>query len=155
MRPVMAALSFNWIVSAKAKERPDQATNMTNANRFNMGRSYLRRAMVTSRLWAGQCADLFRCVRAAAAAHGGAAAPPPPNKNTTLGRSAVDLSAPHAAPLLLSNLPIFRGIDIKQFVRLAARETHGLGAERAGQLVQRELPDSQLPPHDWQSCAAQ
>jgi len=76
-------------------------------------------------------------------------------KNTTLGRSAVDLSAPHAAPLLLSNLPIFRGIDIKQFVRLAAWETHGLGAERAGQLVQRELPDGQLLPHDWQSRAAQ
>ena len=53
MRPVMAALSFNWIVSAKAKERPDQATHMTNANRFDMGRSYLRRAIVTSRLWPG------------------------------------------------------------------------------------------------------
>src|SRR2546430_15794853 len=104
MRPVMAALSFNWIVSAKAKERPDQATNMTNANRFDMGRSYLRRAMVTSRLWAGAW---------------------------------FDLPAPHTMPLFLSDLPIFRGIDIQQFVRLAAWETHGLGAERAGQLVQR------------------
>src|SRR5207302_8847728 len=92
---------------------------------------------------------------AAAAAHGGAAAPRQPNKDTTLGRGAVDLSASHALPLFLSNLPIFRGVDIKQFARLATWESDGLSVERARQLVQGKLPGGHLSLQDRQRRATQ
>ena len=70
-------------------------------------------------------------------------------------RPTVDLPAPHAAPLFLSDLPIFRGVDIKQFVRLATWESDGLSVERARKLVQRKLPGGHLSLHDRQRRATQ
>src|SRR5689334_3356766 len=49
--PVMAALSFNWRVSADASQKLADESRMAGTYRFNIGRPYARRIDVTSRLW--------------------------------------------------------------------------------------------------------
>src|SRR6266545_7984427 len=114
---------------------------MTNPNRFNMGRPYMRGAAVTSKVW-GRCLSKVQ------------------SSKFNVGCWMLDVFlrpalVHHVAPSFPGRFPVVCGVDVEQFACPAMGETDDPSAQSAGQCAQREIPAGQLSLHHCHRRATQ